>query len=420
MKVLKVIKREYLENVRKKSFLISTILVPILLIAFTFVPMLSTFFVPNEQISLAVLDATGEIGADFTASLTDTLDDGRPKYDVRVVEGAGGNSEDAKKSLISDIENGLLDVAVEIPEDVYSEGKFYYYTKDVGNVTVLEFIESRVSSSVLKKRLGRAGLDYERVKNLTREVSLEMRRVSKSGDVSKKNFLGEWGIVFAFIMILYMTVLTWGMSIQRSIIEEKSSRVIEVLLSSVEPKDLFFGKILGLGAVGFTQILIWTVTTLSIGAYIYVAAAQLLDYVSLPPVVLVYFLLFFILGFIFYSSVFALVGAICSTEQEAQQLQGLLTLPLILPILVLMIIIQSPNSLIAVILSMIPLFSPMIMLARIVILMPDFWQIALCIAILLASIYGAVYFSSRVFRVGILMYGKRPNFREIIKWFKYA
>jgi ABC-2 type transport system permease protein len=401
MKALSVIKREYMENVRKKSFLISTILVPVLLMAFTFVPMLSTLFVPNEQLRISVLD-------DFFSTLKDTLKDGRKKYVVLKFDDMPATYEGAKDFLISKLENGELDIALFVPDDVFESREIYYYTKDVGSVLILEKFENRLNSIVLKKRLAQAGLDYEN------------RRVTKAGKVAKKNIMGEWGLVFGFVMILYMTLLTWGMSIQRSLIEEKSSRVIEVLLSSLEPKDLFFGKIVGLGAVGLTQITIWTVTGLSLGFYMYLAASSYFEYLNISPLVLVYFIVFFILGFLFYSAIFAMVGAICSTEQEAQQLQGLLTMPLILPLLVLMLIIQSPNSTVSVVLSMIPVFAPMIMLARIVILMPDFWQIAVSVVLLIISIYGAVYFSSRVFRVGILMYGKRPGLREIIKWFKYA
>jgi ABC-2 type transport system permease protein len=221
-------------------------------------------------------------------------------------------------------------------------------------------------------------------------------------------------------MILYMALLTWGVSIQRSIIEEKGSRVIEVMLSSVEPLDLFLGKIIGLGLVGLTQLAIWVVVALSIGFYTYYAAAGIFSYINVSPLTLVYFVIYFIFGFLLYASIFTIVGAICSTEQDAQQLQGLVTLPLVVPILLLMMIIQSPNSTIAVVFSLIPLFTPMLMLARVVVLQPSFWQIALSMVLLVISIYASIYISSRVFRVGILMYGKRPGLREVVRWLRYT
>jgi ABC-2 type transport system permease protein len=420
MKAFHIIKREYMENVRKKSFLISTLLVPFMLVGVTLIPIAVTLFMPSSQVTIAMIDRTGEVGTDFLASLDDTLKDGRAEFVVKNFSDMPEDFDLRHAALIASLERDELGLFIDIPEDVYEAGEVFYFTKDVGSVNILEKFEKRLNSIVLKQRLTRAGIDYERVRDLTQRINLEVHRVSKSGAVAKKDLLSEWALVFVFIMILYMTLLTWGMSIQRSLIEEKGSRVIEVLLSSIEPKDLFFGKIIGLGAVGLTQVAIWSLTGLALGFFTFIAAAQYFEYFNVPPVVLVYFIIFFILGFLFYSSIFALVGGICSTEQEAQQLQGIVTLPMIVPILVIMLIIQSPNSALAVVLSMIPLFSPMLMLARIVISMPDLWQIILCIAILIVSIYGSIYFSSRVFRVGILMYGKRPGIREIMKWFKYT
>lgn len=420
MKAIRVIKREYMENIRKKSFIISTVLVPLMMLVFTFVPMLATFLAPSSQISLAILDRTGELAKEFFFTLDDTLKDGRPKYVLEGSDPFGSDFDKSRETFISRINDESLDILIDIPEDVFSSGLVHYFTRDVGNIQILEKFEENLTSVVLKKRLDREGMDYDRVKNLTKKVSLKMRRVTKSGTVEKRSFLADWAMVFVFIMILCMALLTWGISIQRSLIEEKGSRVIEVLLSSLEPFDLFLGKILGLGAVGLTQLTIWAITMLALGTYVYFASASLFGYISVSSYVLLYFLVYFVLGFLFYSSIFALVGAVCSTEQEAQQLQGVITLPLVVPILILMLVIQSPNSTVAVVLSIIPLFSPMLMLARIVILEPPFWQIALSIAVLMLSAYGAAYFSSRVFRVGILMYGKRPGLREILRWFKYA
>jgi len=193
-----------------------------------------------------------------------------------------------------------------------------------------------------------------------------------------------------------------------------------VLLSSLSPKDLLFGKVVGLGLAGLTQMAIWGGFGLIFTVYSAGATAGVLASVEITPVTWVYFFVFFLLGFLLYSSIFTVVGSIGSTEQDAQQLQGLVTMPLIIPILVLMFIVQSPNSALSVVLSLVPLFSPLVMLARIILLQPPAWQVALAVAILAVSIYGAVAFSARVFRVGILMYGKRPSIREIVRWYKYA
>jgi ABC-2 type transport system permease protein len=142
--------------------------------------------------------------------------------------------------------------------------------------------------------------------------------------------------------------------------------------------------------------------------------------IHIPPVVFLYLILFFVLGFALFSSLFMTVGAVCTTDQDAQQLQALITLPMIVPILCLMLLLQNPNSPIAVVLSMIPLFAPMIMLARIILLQPPLWQILLSIALIIGAVVVSMNFAARVFRVGILMYGKRPSLREIVRWYKLA
>ncbi len=420
MSAYNIVKREYLENVRKKSFIISTILVPIMMSAFMFVPMFLALFVSGSQLTVAVLDRTGEIADNFVATLDDTLKNGQRKFIPSTIITSSSDFDRDQEDLISLINKDQLDILIDIPEDVFTSGKVYYISKDERSLRIQEKFRSGFGDIILRQRLAQEGLDFDHVASLTKEISLEERRTTKSGRMEERSFLAEWGLVFIFVMILYMALLTWGILIQRSIIEEKGSRVIEVLLSSVSPVDLFLGKIVGIGLAGLTQLVIWAVAGLSIGFYTYFAAAQIFNYINVSPMVLVYFVLYFILGFLLYAAIFTVVGAVCSTEQDAQQLTGLVTLPMVVPILVLMLIVQSPNSPIAVVLSFIPLFTPMLMLGRIIVLQPEFWQIILSVVILLISIYCAIMFSSRVFRVGILMYGKRPGLKEILRWYRHA
>jgi ABC-2 type transport system permease protein len=420
MNAYHVAKREYLENVRKKSFIISTILAPVMMVAFAIVPVLLTFFVSGSQVSVAVLDRTGVVGESFVAALDDTLEDGRKKFLVADVVTFSNDFDGEYDRLIAKVNNDRLDILVEVPEDVFTGGKVYYITKDERSISILEEFEIKLGEAVMRQRLALEGLDYDQVTKLTQGISLELLKSTKTGSIEERSFIGEWGLVFVFVMILYMALLTWGISIQRSIIEEKGSRVIEVLLSSLSPMDIFIGKIVGLGLVGLTQLVIWLVVGTSIGVYGYIAAAEFFSYINVPLSVLVYFVVYFVLGFLLYASIFTVVGAVCTTEQDAQQLQGLVTLPMVIPIIVLMLIIQSPNSPLAVVLSLIPIFTPMLMLSRVVVTEPPVWQIVLSLVLMVVSIYGAIYFSSRVFRIGILMYGKRPGLKEIIRWYRAA
>jgi ABC-2 type transport system permease protein len=420
MKATHVMRREYRESVRKKSFIVSTILVPVFMLAFFIIPIAMTTFVPDRSYDVVVLDATGEIGEAFVAALIDTLDSGERKYSARAVDARGDGFDAARALWLGALSRGEVDMVLDVRESVFDDGKAAYITREERGFQILEDFENALTEIVIKRRLAREGLDYARVKKLATNVRLDMNQINAAGDVEEKHFLAEWGVVFVFVMMLYTALLTWGMSVSRGIVEEKGSRVIEVLLSSLRPRDLLLGKVVGLGLAGLTQMAIWSGVGLVLTVYTAGPAVAALESVHVSPATWLYFFVYFLLGFLLYASIFTVVGSISSTEQDAQQLQGLVTMPMIIPILVLMFIVQSPNSPLAVVLSLIPPFTPMVMLARIILLEPPAWQVALSIAFLAVSIYWAISFSARVFRVGILMYGKRPSLREIVRWYRQA
>ena len=416
MNAIHIIRREYIDNVRKKSFLIGTILAPVFMMVFLVVPIVLSLLEPDEQMTVAVVDHTGEVARPFMESFDDTTKAGLPKYLFREEPA----TPESTGRLIASLDGGGLDIVVVIPEDVFDTGKVEYVTREVRNFQVFEDFENRLTEAVIKRRLAREGLDYEKVASLTTDVTLDVRQITSSGQIEEKSMLGEWGVVFIFVMILYMALLSWGIAITRSIIEEKSSRIVEVLLSSVEPRDMLLGKVVGIGLAGLTQMAIWAAVGLSLTAAGGATTIAMFEHISIPAYVFVYFVLYFVLGFLFYASLFTVIGAICSSEQDAQQLQGLVTMPMIIPILVLMFIVQSPNSTVSVVLSLIPFFTPMVMLGRIIVLQPSAWQIWLSFALMLISIYVMVSFSARVFRVGLLMYGKRPSLPEVFRWYRSA
>jgi len=179
------------------------------------------------------------------------------------------------------------------------------------------------------------------------------------------------------------------------------------------------GKLIGIGLAGLTQLGIWAIVGAAVSVYA-LPASPALSAIQVSPAVFVYFVVYFILGFLFFSSVFSVIGAVCSTDQDAQQLQGIVTMIMAVPLLCLMLVLQSPNGAASVILSLIPVFTPTLMLARIIVVEPATWEIVLSIAMMILAIYASVLFSSRVFRVGILMHGKRPNLREILRWYRYS
>jgi ABC-2 type transport system permease protein len=225
---------------------------------------------------------------------------------------------------------------------------------------------------------------------------------------------------FAVAMMLYFMLIFHGMAVMRSVLEEKTSRVMEVMLSSVSAKELMAGKILGVGAVGLTQTAIWVILALAINSPAAAASKDLRELIASSSGIILWLPIYFVLGFLLYSGMYAALGAAVNSDQEAQQLQFFVTMPLIIPIIIMWMIIRQPDSAVSVWLSMVPFFSPILMTVRMAMHTPPIWQIALSIGILLATMYLILAISSRIYRIGILMYGKRPTLPEIVKWVKYA
>jgi ABC-2 type transport system permease protein len=418
MKLLTVAKREYLERVRKRSFLIGTLLGPLLMGAMIIVPGLLFQHAPEGRTDLAGVDLSGAVFEQFAAALDDTLPNGARMFSLRAVPAAETDLDGVRQRLNAEVRAGAIEGYLVIPPDIVDAGRATYFGKKVSNIRTIERIESGLSETIVVSRLAAQGLDYARVSEMVRRVKIETVQVLKGAEKASE-FEKTYITTFIFIMMLYMTILLWGMAVQRSIIDEKNNRVIEVLLSSLTAFDLMAGKIVGVGAVGLTQYAIWAVFGLGISAYA-LSTGAFAGVVSLSPVTLGFFVLFYLLGFLFYSTLFAAVGAVCNTDQEAQQLQTPIVMCLAFTIVIPMAVMQSPEGAFATVFSMIPFFAPILMFMRINILMPPAWQIALSIAILLASIYGAGLLAAKIFRVGILMYGKRPDAREILKWLRRA
>jgi len=216
---------------------------------------------------------------------------------------------------------------------------------------------------------------------------------------------------------MYFVILFYGMNVARSIIEEKTSRVFEVLLATIRPEEMMAGKVLGVGAVGLTQIGIWIVAGLAVAKFGLLAADVSF---AITPVQVAFFILFFLLGYVLYYSVAAALGAMTSSEQELQQMNMFLMLPLIASSLVILRVVRDADGVIAQAFSFFPFCAPLIMYVRIAVHQPPAWQIALSILGLILTILAVLWFASRIYRVGILMYGKKPNLPEILRWLKYS
>jgi len=280
------------------------------------------------------------------------------------------------------------------------------------------WLSDSVNQIVQQQELSKQGLTAIQSAELLKPVKVDAIRIER-GRETKSSGSSRFLEITIMVMLIYVAVLLYGISVMRSVLEEKTSRIMEVLLSSATSTELMTGKILGVGAVGLTQIVVWTVMG-GVIALPSLAAQPNFGDLQLSPLMMVSFVLYFLLGYLLYSTMYATIGAITTTEQEGQQLQFLIVMPLVLSVFMLMPVIRTPDSATMVWLSMVPFFAPIVMYARIVIQTPPLWQIGLSLVLMVVTIAGLVVLCARIYRVGVLIYGKRANLPEIMKWLKYA
>jgi ABC-2 type transport system permease protein len=413
-----VVRREYLERVRSRTFLIATIAAPLLLAGVMMLPALMLRQQHGRPLRVAVLDGSGALREAVEQALAQQRVDGRPRF---VVEKAGGGhaSEEAAR-LKKEVLSGKLDGYLYLPADALERSAADYFGRNVSNVTDLRLMDRAVEDVMVGRRLAGQGLDPVRVKRLTRRVDLNTIRISPTGEREDRGASALLSVIL--LMMLYTTVIMWGQVVMSSVIEEKTSRVMEVMVSSIPSVRLFAGKLLGVGAAGLTQFLVWAVALAVIGASS-AGASGTLGGVRLPeasPLVLVSFVVYFLLGYFFYAALFAGIGAAVNTPQEAQTLVFPVFMPLVVGTMCFPLVLQSPDSPLATVLSLLPPLTPLLMFLRITVLTPPWWEIALSIGLTGLSIAGVVWVAARIHRVGILMYGKRPTFPEILRWVRHA
>ncbi len=434
-KILAVIKREYIQMVRTKGFIIGTVLGPVFMIALIVVPIIVSSVSVEKQETIGVVDLTNEIFMELDKKLDHKdyrLKDGFRRYVLEKFEPSAG-TEELRHELRERVLKKELSAYIYIPEDVLEIGardsavrdsepeeeKVEYVSEHTTDFEKLRALNRALNNVVIEKRLKREGLDPQKVAQYIKRVELQPIKITKKGE--EEDTGGTFMISYILALIIYMAILIYGQVIMRGVIEEKSSRVVEVVLSSLKPFQLMMGKILGIGAVGLTQFSIWTL--FGIGASVYstsfIPAGANFAMPSIPPHVFVYFVVFFILGYFLYGTLYAAIGSMVNSEKEAQQLVMPVTMFLIVPIMLMIFIIRAPNSPIAVFLSFIPFFAPILMFLRITVLLPPFGQIGASIVILILTILLMVWLTAKIYRVGILMYGKRPKFAEIVRWIRY-
>ncbi len=439
LKIALIIKREFLERIRTKAFVIGTLLGPVILGGIFFVPVVLATLAPEKPLRMAVVDETGLLYAALDEALASdpNTDFMRPARNRRRGEGAAGAGEKIRRyqlekaepgpegreallsSLTARVEAESLDAYLVLPPDALTGmAEPTYYGRTVSEIVSLRRIEGALTEVVIARRLASEGVDSARAKDLTRRADLQTVKLGAKGQQSRRGFREEYLATMVYVMFLYTTLIMYGSALARSLIEEKMNRVMEILLSSVTPFQLMAGKIVGIGSVGLVQFLIWSGAALGLSLSRGLSPQTEEIFSAIEPATLAFFVLFFILGYFIYASLFCIVGAMCTSEQEAQSAQMPVVMLLVIPMISAIALVRQPAGTLGVVMSHVPFFSPIVMFMRIQMLTPPAWEIALNVVLMIATIAGTVWVAARIFRVGILMTGKRATIPEVVRWLR--
>ncbi len=430
-KISIIIRREYMERVTKKSFIITTLLMPVIMLGLMMAPVLIAMFSESDNRNILVIDNSADT---ISSRLQNTPTLTFLPQNISV---------DSARRVES------VDAVLVIPESIYDNGAtLQIYTNGASSMEVESAITGQFNDIIESQRLKNYNIDDldEIISAVHSDVKLQSLRNDE--DATESSTMLSYMLGLILTLMLYMCLLLYGQMVMTSIIEEKNNRVLEIVVSSVRPTQLMLGKICGIGLVAITQIVIWGVLLSAMSAFVLPAvlpagvsadmaalsaegasanintdlellqALSMLGNVAYIIQLFGLLLLFLIGGFMLYSAIYAAIGSAVDNIQDAGQLQSIVVFPIIVGIVVAMQAASDPGSSMAMWTSMIPFTSPMVMMARIPFGIPA-WEIAVSLIILVISFFIVVWFAAKIYRVGIFMYGKKPSFKELIRWMRY-
>ncbi len=439
-KLLAIIRREYVQGVRSKTFLVSTVLGPVFMLMFMVVPGLLISLKTGGATRIAVLDQTGRLYQQVRDSILHddedaarrTNTDGTPAqnspprgplqvhFEIEEARAAGSTLEAVEAELRRRVLENKLDAYLLLLPDILERGEAELHARNTGDVITIETLEKRLSRAVIEQRMRDANIAPARVRELSQEVSLTAAKVTERG-AEKDDAGGSFFFALGISTFILIAILMYGQAILSAIVEEKTTRIVEVLFSSVHAFTLMVGKLVGVSLVALTQYGIWAVLFLLAslyGAGMLMMSGVEINFPRIAPSIIVYALLFFLLGFYLYATLYAVVGAIVTTEKEAGQIIIPVSFIMVIAIYLAFPVIRSPNSTFSFWVSLVPFFAPITMMTRIVSETPPFWQIALSLLIGIGTAIGILWVAARIYRMGMLMYGKRATIPEIIRWIR--
>ncbi len=437
-KLLAVIRREYLQQVRTKGFWIATILIPTIGLGIIFIQvLLAKSMVAKGRIG--VVDLTARLYEPFVAEYQ-REGDREPDEEKKIspergkkpalpttmdffwVEATPETLPEVRKKLNVDVQKERIKAYLILDEQTLEKGVAEWRAQSVkADMVMREKIGVLLSRAATKERLKDRGVDPEIYEKARLRITVDPHEAKEVETETSKDAGFNLAVSGVFFFLIYISIFIYGAYIMRGVMEEKNNRIVEVLISSVRPIDLMLGKIIGIGLVGLTQYAIWG--ALAVLASLPGIVAMLGMAEGLPPIpglTIGAFILFFLLGYFLYAAIYAALAAPFNNEQEAQQLLMIPTMLLVLASTTWFFAFNQPNGTMAVVLSFFPLTSPLLMFMRISVQPPPAWQFALSVAILVASVWGMAWLAGRIYRIGILMYGKKPTIPEIFRWIRQA
>ncbi|MFN5246361.1 MAG: ABC transporter permease [Ignavibacteria bacterium] len=395
---------EFIQKVKTKAFILSMILSPVIMGIFSVVPILLTSFSVEEPKKILILDKEQAIGKVVKPMLDSiTYSGGEKKFEVTVKA-----IDPSQKLNIATYQQALLREEyvgmIIIPADVYISKKMEYHSQHVGNARELEEITETFESVIQDSLLIYHGMKKSVFSVIKKGIDLSTIKVQKDGSSESGSFLVEFASVYGTIFIILLMVSFSGQQLVRSLLDEKTNRIIEILLSSVTPMELMTGKLLGLGGLGLIQASFWLIFAW-LGATFSQVEVSVFSSIHL-------IFIYAMLGYFLFASIMIGLGSLATTEQEAQTMTGYIMMLATLPFILMFVIIENPGGTITRVCSYIPFLTPAVMSARIALLMPHWSEIVLSIIVLVGSIFGCLWISAKLFTVGMLTYGKRISFSQ--------
>lgn len=447
-KFFAVLKREYFKVVWTKVFILTTLLAPVGMVAVSVIPVLM-FSIKGNAVRLAVADVDSQLSGRLAENLSaekqaekirknaeDSLkqinasqeealkrnaEQFGGSFDVRHFSTVGKTGDEVRNELNRQIAAKEIDSYLIIPPDVdAADAKFEFYARNASDFVSKTSIENAVNDAVRLGRLEKVNITSDKLRQINKKVSFSVKSVDERGSVKEGNDFGFF-IAFGLAFLLYVTITMYGSAVLGAVVEEKETKIAEILFSSARPFELMMGKLTGVCLAGLTQIGIWVGSAALIAGYTLFAmnsGESLWAVTNITPSVIVYFFVFFLTGFFLYSTIYALIGSMVTTTQEAGQFVLVTVIILMAGLYSVIPIVRDPNSTFSVIVSFVPFISPISMPVRIFTETPPFWQIAISLLLNVLTTCAFVWAAARVYRVGMLMYGKRATIPEVWRWIR--